>query len=390
MTQSAIFGFNHRKAFCGVLIILLCGSALAAPPEPPNLCVSTKGNTVSLNWYPVESAAGYELYYAPYPDATPISSLDLGNTTIISEELPLGSAYFVALKSYNASGASNYSNVGQFILSATELPQIAFAFGDSMDSSESSKIQSDALQALEFFESQSFPRFQPTVTVHAYDDYEELLDAYIETFTPCVASSLGLIIRSSGLTLAEAEDGWGNGSTQGNAIGNDFFINSANFHWRTIFTEAFKAKVVAHELFHTLQYQLVEGPMFAGPNTEVPLAGPRWLLEGSGDVVGYMMLDWAGLSDFDSDLQSAIDSAARTEYLLENMENSPGMYSTEAPFQIAFIAAAFLSRDLSKFVSFFSLISDEVTWEEAFIQAFGKSVDAFYAEYKAYVNNGYQ
>jgi hypothetical protein len=107
-------GSAVRTSFLLLLTGLFYGSAFAAPPTPPDLFVSIDGAKVYLTWNAVDRADGYTLLYAPYPSAEPIYSLDLGNSTIISEELPVGSAFYVALESYNADGVDGYSNIENF------------------------------------------------------------------------------------------------------------------------------------------------------------------------------------------------------------------------------------------------------------------------------------
>ena len=374
MAQFRISDSTPGAATYLALALLLNVSAVAATPEPPYLYVSTENRTINLVWNAVPDAVGYQLYYAPYPDATPISNIDLGNSTIISEELSLGSAYYVALKSYNSDGSSDYSNVGQFIVadSAAEIPQIEYSLGAEMDPSASSEIRIAALRTEAFFASQSFPPIQPTATIHAYDDYQELLDAYIKM------RALTGVVETS----ASADERWQD--SQGGSFGNYVFINAANDYWRTSGTEAYKNKAVAGELFHQIQDQLVEGYFLAdGSVAGVAIAGPRWLIEGSAELVSYVMIDWTGLSDFDSDLQSAIDVAGQVEYKLEELEDLR-FYELGSRYSIGFTAAEFLSRDPSEYVSFYSMISDEVPWEEAFIQVFDRDINTFYAEFQVY------
>ena len=80
----------------------------------PVLTVSASGSTVTASWTAVPGAIGYTLYYAPYPNADPIKSLDLGNQTGFSVSLP-NSAFYIAVQAYNNQTTSGYSNIGNFI-----------------------------------------------------------------------------------------------------------------------------------------------------------------------------------------------------------------------------------------------------------------------------------
>jgi len=83
----------------------------SGPPSAPRLSVTTSGVTVSLSWTSVADATGYTLFYAPYPEASPIKSSNMGTQTSASFQLWEGAAYYVALQAYNSFGSSNYSNI---------------------------------------------------------------------------------------------------------------------------------------------------------------------------------------------------------------------------------------------------------------------------------------
>ena len=87
----------------------------------PTLTVTISGTTVSLSWTAVTDATGYTLYYAPYPYTGPdsINSLDMGNRTGISANLPDGAAFYVAVEARNSTGSSGYSNIEYFAVSAS-------------------------------------------------------------------------------------------------------------------------------------------------------------------------------------------------------------------------------------------------------------------------------
>jgi formylglycine-generating enzyme required for sulfatase activity len=89
-----------------------CSLSLSAP----TLTVATSGTTVTLSWNPVYNADGYILYYAPYPDVSYINSIDMGSQTGGSFVLWDGAAFYVAVKSYNSSSYSDYSNIEHFVI----------------------------------------------------------------------------------------------------------------------------------------------------------------------------------------------------------------------------------------------------------------------------------
>jgi len=82
------------------------------------LSVEQNAKTVTVSWEPVEGAAGYRLYYAPYPYTGPdsIADIDMGNQTTFSLELPSGVAFYVAVTAYNELDESDFSNIESFVI----------------------------------------------------------------------------------------------------------------------------------------------------------------------------------------------------------------------------------------------------------------------------------
>jgi Putative metal-binding motif/PKD domain len=84
--------------------------------DAPSLTVTISDVNVSLSWTDIQLATGYTLFYAPYPDASYIEQIDMGTAIGISLDLWGGAAFYVAVKAYNSSGSSEYSNIEYFDL----------------------------------------------------------------------------------------------------------------------------------------------------------------------------------------------------------------------------------------------------------------------------------
>jgi len=100
---------------CAVMILI---SGIAnAQPQPPVLSVNN-GSYVYISWTEVEGTTGYTLYFAPMPFTDPASVviMDMGTQQSVSGELPAGSAYYVAVQSYDSTGASELSNIVSIII----------------------------------------------------------------------------------------------------------------------------------------------------------------------------------------------------------------------------------------------------------------------------------
>ena len=89
---------NQVILVLAVLLTYLPAFALDAP----TLTVTTVGTNVDISWSSVNNATGYTLFYAPYPTASPIGSIDMGTGLSVSTDLPLGSAFYVAVQAYNS------------------------------------------------------------------------------------------------------------------------------------------------------------------------------------------------------------------------------------------------------------------------------------------------
>lgn len=117
LLDSDLQGGARRMRLALVLVCTLAAlapAARAAPPQAPALRVEVSGQRVSLDWGGVAGATGYTLYYAPYPNADVIGSLDAGTVTSLAGVLPAGTALYVAVRARNADGESGFSNVGSF------------------------------------------------------------------------------------------------------------------------------------------------------------------------------------------------------------------------------------------------------------------------------------
>ena len=85
-------------------------------PSEPKLLLAISGLQLSLSWYNVANADGYNFSYAPAPYNGPdtITTIDMADKTSFSVELWDGAAFFVAVQAYNDVGVSAYSNIEYF------------------------------------------------------------------------------------------------------------------------------------------------------------------------------------------------------------------------------------------------------------------------------------
>jgi len=90
-------------------------SSPSTPLTSPVLQLETEGNRASLEWSAVSGAKGYRLYYAP-PSIETIGEVDMGLQTTFSADLWPQASFYVAIKAYNETEDSDYSNIEFFLL----------------------------------------------------------------------------------------------------------------------------------------------------------------------------------------------------------------------------------------------------------------------------------
>lgn len=113
--EPGFFGvYTRLKNYAEFISDHLCSAGDALPP--PTLQLSLTGNRVDLNWNSPTTISGYRLNYAPYPQAQVIYSLDMNRLTSYSVELGTGSAFYVAITSYQDNCLSGYSNIENFTI----------------------------------------------------------------------------------------------------------------------------------------------------------------------------------------------------------------------------------------------------------------------------------
>ncbi|MBT3176685.1 MAG: hypothetical protein HOG03_17445 [Desulfobacula sp.] len=108
--------YNDTETYNLLYLAAPSQSSGTPAPDAPVFTMQAFGNDLAISWSDVPGATGYTLFYAPYPSGSPVESADLGAITSASYNLFSGAAYYIALKAYNSSGNSDYSNIEFFIM----------------------------------------------------------------------------------------------------------------------------------------------------------------------------------------------------------------------------------------------------------------------------------
>ena len=112
--QGGFGGYTRVKNFSDFISTIICLDA--EMPAAPIMDLQISGGDVTVSWTNTTDLGGYRLNYAPYPDASPIESIDMQNQRQFSITLPSGSAFFVAINAYESNCRSGLSNIDHFII----------------------------------------------------------------------------------------------------------------------------------------------------------------------------------------------------------------------------------------------------------------------------------
>lgn len=125
----------------------------------------------------------------------------------------------------------------------------------------------------------------------------------------------------------------------------------------------------------------------ATPSNQVRASGPVWLDEGAPEMVGYHVASDRGLTTYGTALATQISRAKQISAPLSSLQtyddqNIPSVYSLfhVAADHLVTIAPA----GLRSLTTYYDAIGNGVAWPDAFVAAFGMSIDAYYSNFAAY------
>jgi hypothetical protein len=150
-------------------------------------------------------------------------------------------------------------------------------------------------------------------------------------------------------------------------------------------------KTIAHELFHTFQYQL-DGLLSDGsvPFDQVRHAGPVWMQEGAAEMIGYRVLGdrHLGYTTYPNLLLTEKFRAKSSNVPLDELQTVAQDRANGNPYALYMVAVDHLVTEapsgLHALTTYYTALAGGLAWPDAFQQAFGLSVPAFYADFAAY------
>lgn len=251
---------------------------------------------------------------------------------------------------------------------------LSFYFGPAVDDFDRSLIVRAVEVTRQLLRDES--GVEPPAAVFADGSADKLADAFADEALAQSWRAAGMTDRLS-RTIAEA-------SYRG------IVINTGVQAWKEMdATERLRA--VAHEFVHVIQLEhaglSVANETFTGPNTQAPPAGPFWLLEGSAEVVSWLVLQELSLGSYaDALLEYARSSKGGSADLAE-MEGYFGFAQAgRQGVGISVLATDYLlrSRSLAGLFEFWTEVGRGAPWQTAFTRHFGVPPQFFYSAFVEY------
>lgn len=147
-----------------------------------------------------------------------------------------------------------------------------------------------------------------------------------------------------------------------------------------------RTKVLVHEMFHSLQEDLVSSLDRV----------PAWLIEGSAEYAGVRALDEWGMRPYEEERSRHIRDAAAVSQPLRGLTKAPDWYRADhygRHYSLAFLAVEHLVQGGSwKKPAFFLrdiATADVADWRRSFKRVFGISVNRFYKSFEEFRASGY-
>lgn len=148
-------------------------------------------------------------------------------------------------------------------------------------------------------------------------------------------------------------------------------------------------EILYHEHFHAVQNNLI-GYAVQSANSDLPEAGPRWLLEGTADYFNYRTSESVGTVSYSSRVSQTKAASRNIGFPLRNygsIDSAEASGGQANLYRLGFLAADYLASrygvDTIRRHLWLNLATGE-QWQTAFQKTFGVSVESFYSDFEAY------
>lgn len=252
-----------------------------------------------------------------------------------------------------------------------------YNFGESVPSSERDLIRTAIYTGYQFLTGSGLGDPGNT-TVIAYSTLDEMAAAYAQWFA---------------VSADDARKFWQTETAAADI--NAIFIYTSSNGWISA-SSGQKAEIVIHQLVHELQWKLTQGRLLLFgadqfPSIDAPIGGPRWLIEGAAEYLGYRGAGEGGLLDLASARAAQIQQSRMTHMGLSSLEPSSNYdallpVERSAAYALSFSAVDYLiySLPIVRLTQFWTAIGQNTDWHEVFQASFGTDIHSFYSSYENY------
>ena len=146
-------------------------------------------------------------------------------------------------------------------------------------------------------------------------------------------------------------------------------------------------KTFVHEVHHVVQDQIHRDYLATrSPSSAVRPIGPDWLLEGAAEYIGYRVASDSGRTSMAAARSDWGRIAAGIPGGLSRFETVDGRYSVQNVYHLYALAVDELLKmkgnSARSLAVYYQLLSSGIGWPAAFQQAFGTTLEAFYAHFE--------
>jgi hypothetical protein len=173
-------------------------------------------------------------------------------------------------------------------------------------------------------------------------------------------------------------------------------INTGSAAWQEM-NASERLRAVAHEYVHVIQLEQAgeeaADATLSSAVTQVPPAGPFWLLEGSAEAVSWLVLQELGFGLYAEALFDYAADADGADLELESLSSFIGYRDGgRAGLGLAVLATDYLlrSRSLDSLFDFWRDIGDSSDWTSAFTRQFGQPPAFLYIAFDIYYRDTWE
>jgi hypothetical protein len=180
---------------------------------------------------------------------------------------------------------------------------------------------------------------------------------------------------------------YASGNSAGQGGPGAVFLYWASSAWQ--YGDAANQKIIAHELFHVLQYQ-THHLIHAGetPFNQVRPTGPVWLDEGAPEMIGFRVMADRRLDTYADALDTQIAFTRQNSTPLDQLERLSQTFNVPNVYSLFALSVDHLLKvspaGVSSLAAYYRALGAGAAWADAFKQAFGMSVADYYANFAAY------